>query len=134
MPIDDGSRPACLAPACTAATAARRLAAARPTRRYTPSATRPAIRSVFGPPAAIQTGTGRACSSRTGLAASEVDRLARQQASGQRGVPLQAADRRGPLARPADRRVADAEDEVGPASRELVNGGDSTRPGWPGAA
>ena len=40
-----------------------------PTRMKTPSATRPAIRSVRNPPAAIQTGTGRAKGSRAGSGA-----------------------------------------------------------------
>ena len=54
-----GSRPASAAPARIALTAVAMLAGCVPTRMKTPSATPPAIRKVFGPPAAIHTGTGR---------------------------------------------------------------------------
>ena len=49
--------------------AVARLAGWTPTRMNTPSATPPAMRSVRGPPAAIQIGTGRWCGSRAGRAA-----------------------------------------------------------------
>src|SRR5258705_328456 len=54
-----GSRPASAAPARMASTEVLRFPGCVPTRMKTPSATPPAMRSVRGPPAAIQIGTGR---------------------------------------------------------------------------
>ncbi len=55
----DGSRPASAAPARMASMDRSMFVRCVPTRMKTPSATAPAIRSVRGPPAAIQIGTGR---------------------------------------------------------------------------
>ncbi len=127
IPMAFGSWPASTAPACTWSRAARKLAGWRPTRTYTPSATRPAMRSVRGPPAAIQTGTGRGWRRAAGRGAPDVDRLARQEPAGERRGLSEVSDAcRVQVERP-DRRVAGAENQRRPSLRHLVDRGD--RPG-----